>query len=98
MAAVFDHDLASGNHRANKAPAGHEQECVKPVVWTARKIGIFSVEKNEVCPAPGLDRANRLRKRLGAASEPCHIQALSGRFALMAGEHIARPMQQTLAI
>ena len=67
MAAVFNHEFSTGDHRTDETPAAHEQERVEPVVRAARKIRMIGVENNEIRPPPGLNCPNRLRKRLGAA-------------------------------
>lgn len=98
MTPVFDQDFSTDDYGADETPAAHEQECVEPLVRATRKIRMISVENNEICPPSGIDRPNRLRKRLGAARQRGHVETMSSRFAFALSEHIARLVQQTLAI
>lgn len=64
----------------------------------SRKIGMIGVENHDVCPPVGLDRPDRLRKRLGPTCERRRIEAMARRFTFTSGEYISGPMMQTLAV
>src|SRR6266446_3197902 len=98
MAAALDHDFSTSNHTADQTPASHEQKRVEPMPRASRKIGMIGVENHDVRPPVGLDRPDRLRKGLGPARERRCIEAMAGRFTLISGEYISRPMVQTLAV